>query len=1076
MGIDSGMVMTCGKADIAIGPNNGCSAGLDVASPGDPDLTILAGVITYDKCVLEFDFIPLSDTIRFKYVFGSEELFAWCYQYNDPFGFFLSGPGINGTFSNYSTDIALMPDSSGYVTIDNICSDPSSRWCNAPLICGPSSMCNNSPSNSGLYYQYNAMTYVFTAWHKVQPCSTYHIKIAIADAKDHILDSGVFLEKGSFSSASISGPSQACVNSSGNVYTTQAGMLNYQWTVSQGGTITSGGTSTSNTVTVTWNTTGLQTVGVSYTNTGGCSSPFPTLFNVTVMPLPNPSITGTSLVCVNSAGNNYLTQPGMNNYIWTVSSGGTITAGGTSASDSVTITWNNPGIQTVTVNYTDNNGCTGANPAIDSVNVLPLPVPALTGPVFPCIDSAWNIYLTQAGISNYLWYVSPGGSILAGGTSSDNYVRVRWNTLGIQIVTVNYTDADGCTALNPTQLIVTVQPLPVPTIEGQSSSCLFSADNIYTTEPGMNTYTWNISPGGITTGGFGTNSITVTWNVPGQQSVNVIYANQNGCRAGSPAYFNVTVNPLPDPAGTIVGPSQLCSGTNGLIYSVPPINNASGYFWTLPSGFFVLSGNGSNSIVVDVADDAVSGIITVSGNDLCGNGSTSPPFQVMVNHRAIADAGPDQVTCAGMTVTVSQASATNYSSIHWFSNGTGTLADSTTLTPAYTPGPSDTGTVVLTLIVTGNAPCRNDTSRMNLNILRKATVNAGEDQTSCGMLPVVISGSSANNYSSLLWTTSGSGTFDDPASIHAIYIPLASDVTSGYIVLTLLAYSTPPCDTASDTMILTLEQVPEASPGPDGNICQGMSFTIHGAGIDHSSGFTWEDNGRGELKDTGTLNPTYIPAPDELGAVQLKLNASGISACHDSSVSCNMKIFIYPVPEVIAGMDQSIKYGSSTTLTCETSAGSGSFQYVWNPASLLVDNSVQKPQTVNLVKDTVFFITVIDNVTGCEASDHTRVKVGKEEGNEDCIVIHNVITPNGDGVNDKWEIDCIELFPENKVELFNRWGAIVNVFENYNNTDIVWKGTNINGDILPDGTYFYMVQIKNGPTFKGWVFLRSGAK
>jgi uncharacterized protein (TIGR02145 family) len=188
LGLLSGVIMTSGKADIAIGPNNVAGAtGNTPPIPGDPDLNILAGVTTQDKCVLEFDFIPQFDTVKFRYVFGSEEFYEFCNSYNDSFGFFLSGPGITGTFSNSSINIAKMPDSNNPVTINNICADATSNWNNA----------------GGLYFQYDGLTHVFTAWHIVTPCTTYHIKLAIADALDHQLDSGVFLEKGSFSSSSL---------------------------------------------------------------------------------------------------------------------------------------------------------------------------------------------------------------------------------------------------------------------------------------------------------------------------------------------------------------------------------------------------------------------------------------------------------------------------------------------------------------------------------------------------------------------------------------------------------------------------------------------------------------------------------------------------------------------------------------------------------------------------------------------------------------------------------------------------------------------------------------------------------
>ncbi len=195
LGIAEGILMTNGQASLAIGPNSGSGTGLNANGTGDPDLTTIAGGTTYDKCVLEFDFIPESDTIEFRYVFGSEEFYDYCMQFNDAFGFFLSGPGITGPYTNSAENIALLPGGSLPVTIDNMCSDMSTNWCNQPDGNGY----QNCPEVQGLYLEYDGFSYVFTAWYVVTPCSTYHIKLAIADALDHVFDSGVFLEKNSFS-------------------------------------------------------------------------------------------------------------------------------------------------------------------------------------------------------------------------------------------------------------------------------------------------------------------------------------------------------------------------------------------------------------------------------------------------------------------------------------------------------------------------------------------------------------------------------------------------------------------------------------------------------------------------------------------------------------------------------------------------------------------------------------------------------------------------------------------------------------------------------------------------------------
>ncbi len=246
----------------------------------------------------------------------------------------------------------------------------------------------------------------------------------------------------------ISGNGAACLNSTGNIYTTEAGMTNYTWVVT-GGTATAGGTNADNTATVTWTTLGAQSVSVNYTNGNNCTAAAPTVRSVTVNPLPVPTITGPAAACATSTGNVYSTEAGMSSYSWTVSAGGTITAGG-SGSSSITVTWNTAGAQTVSVNYINGNGCTAVTPATYNVTVNPLPVPAIAGPVPVCVTSTGNLYTTAAGMTNYIWTVSAGGTITAGGTNTDNTVTVTWNTVGAQTVRVNYTNAFGCTATTAT--------------------------------------------------------------------------------------------------------------------------------------------------------------------------------------------------------------------------------------------------------------------------------------------------------------------------------------------------------------------------------------------------------------------------------------------------------------------------------------------------------------------------------------------------------------------------------------------------------------------------------------------------
>lgn len=190
IGIDSGIVLTNGKV-VSRPPGNGIvgpsslNAHNQMGFPGDPDLSNIVSAATNDACVLEFDFIPLGDSIRFKYVFSSEEYPTYaCSQFNDAFAFFVSGPGIPTP-----TNIALIPNSTAPVTITNINDQGCALY--------PQYYINNQGNP---FFTHNGLTQVFIAETKVQPCQTYHLKLVIADVVDSDFDSGVFLQAKSLSS------------------------------------------------------------------------------------------------------------------------------------------------------------------------------------------------------------------------------------------------------------------------------------------------------------------------------------------------------------------------------------------------------------------------------------------------------------------------------------------------------------------------------------------------------------------------------------------------------------------------------------------------------------------------------------------------------------------------------------------------------------------------------------------------------------------------------------------------------------------------------------------------------------
>jgi photosystem II stability/assembly factor-like uncharacterized protein len=393
----------------------------------------------------------------------------------------------------------------------------------------------------------------------------------------------------------ITGSASACTGATGVTYTTETGMTGYTWSVSSGGTIT-GGSGTSQ-ITVTWTTAGAQTVSVNYYNSTGCTAASPTVKNVTVNPLPVPTITGSASVCAGATGVTYSTESAMTGYTWTVSSGGTITGG--SGTPQITVTWGTTGAQTVSVNYTNSGGCSAAAPAVKNVTVNPLPVPTITGAATACAGVTGITYSSETGMTGYTWAVSSGGIITGG--SGTSQVTITWNLPGAQTVSVNYTNSNSCTAASPTIKNVTVNPVPVPTISGLATVCEGTAGVTYTTETGMTGYTWAVSPGGTITGGSGTYQITVTWTTAGSQTVSVNYANSNSCAATSPTVKNVTVNSNP---AAYAGPDQ----TIGYGASATLTGSASGgsgnYAWHWEPASLLVNPDVQNPVTVNLTSSA----------------------------------------------------------------------------------------------------------------------------------------------------------------------------------------------------------------------------------------------------------------------------------------------------------------------------------------------------------------------------------------------------------------------------------------------------------------------------------------
>ncbi len=207
LGINNGLVMSTGDVNTnVVGPNaaGGFTSSV-LGAADDVDLNTIISSLgapgeTNNLCIIEFDFIPSGDSLRFNYVFGSEEYDEWvCSDYFDAFGFFLSGPGIAGPYSNNSINLAQVPGTTlpvGINTVNN--GNPGS----ALYTCPNGGLANAAyyTSNTQQSLQMDGFTTLLTAEAELQCGSVYHIKLIIANGGDTNYDSWVFLQAESFSS------------------------------------------------------------------------------------------------------------------------------------------------------------------------------------------------------------------------------------------------------------------------------------------------------------------------------------------------------------------------------------------------------------------------------------------------------------------------------------------------------------------------------------------------------------------------------------------------------------------------------------------------------------------------------------------------------------------------------------------------------------------------------------------------------------------------------------------------------------------------------------------------------------
>ncbi len=593
MGFSSGVVLTTGNTTdipLTLGSNpqaaGQMSTGYVSCTPGEVrqtgtcgvlinDLDILAGSSNYyNAAILEFDFVPVSSVVQFRYIFGSEEytdnsgfINYQCSSYNDKFGFLISGPGIAGGqgFTNNARNIARLANGSEVSinsvnggTVGSSGGAPSAANC---LAANPAWV-QNSPSPEYLGTidgtELNGNTDILTAEQTgLTPGQTYHIKLMITDVSDAAYDAVVYLEAGSFTTVSCIDPpaptigtitQPTCTTPTGTVALSNLPSTG-SWTVtaSPGGATLTGSGTTTNFSTLNPSTTYTFTV----TNAAGCTSVASSNAVVSAIPSnPTAPVVGTITQpsCLSPTGSVDLSGLPSSG-TWTVTSNpGGLTSTGTGTTTTFTGLSPNTSYTFTVVNA---SGCTSVVSASAAISVYTPTAPVVGTITQPtCLVATGSVALSGLpSVGSWTLSASPGGLTQTGsGTSA-----VFTNLPAGNAYTFTVTNVSGCVSPVSSSASINIQPVtPTAPVVGAITqpTCLVSTGSVALSGlPSSGTWTMTSSLGGTTTG-TGT-SFTRTGLTAGT-TFTVTVTNASTCTSSNSA--SITINAIPtQPTPPIVG-------------------------------------------------------------------------------------------------------------------------------------------------------------------------------------------------------------------------------------------------------------------------------------------------------------------------------------------------------------------------------------------------------------------------------------------------------------------------------------------------------------------------------------------
>jgi gliding motility-associated-like protein len=335
--------------------------------------------------------------------------------------------------------------------------------------------------------------------------------------------------------------------------------------------------------------------------------------------------------------------------------------------------------------------------------------------------------------------------------------------------------------------------------------------------------------------------------------------------------------------------------------------------------------------------------------------------------------------------------------------------------------------------------CRVYSQPLTVNVYANPVIqNLSPPQSKCVGDTLTLSASGGVTYQ---WSGPGlPATTQNPVTINNI-----TSANAG--TYNVIAYNQYSCETIGSTTVAVYPKVIAAVTGGGTTICAGDSTKILSA----SGGMFYSWSPGNSLSDSTSANPIAFPADTTTYTVKV-INANG---CFDTKTAT---INVLKKAVAKAGSNKVIFEGQSVKLTASEKYGN---LFYWTPTAGLNDPTLLDP--VASPTDDITYTLHVTSTNNCGIdSSSVYVKVYKK------ITIPNTFSPNNDGINDYWDIDALITYPDCLLMVFDRYGQQVYRSIGYNKP---WDGK-YNGQFLPVGTYYYVLDLKNNtPKIAGWVLI-----